>query len=72
MHSADGHVGVGFHLFVDFLLIVGNEVQLTLKLAYCAKGTHLRLVALHSSQIESAAVLQILVDFLHGKNHPFI
>ena len=63
MHSADFHSAVGLHLLIDLLLVVGDDVQFTLKLAHSAERTDMGLVILGGGKVKSAAGLQIFCCF---------
>lgn len=68
VHSTDFDLAVGFHLLVNLLPVVGNDVQFPFKFADGAKGTHTGLTILIGSQKEGAAGLQIFGCFVHSEN----
>ena len=70
VHPTDLHLAVFLHLLVNLLLVVGNDVQLALKLTYSTEGADMGLAVLLGGKIEGAAGLQILRRFVHVKT-PF-
>ena len=65
------HVGIGLHILVDILLIVGAEPQLAVLLPGEHKGAALGLsIPAHGSQVLDRVLGQEFYDFVHNRLPP--
>ena len=68
VHTADFNFAIGFHLLIDLLLVVGDNVQFPFKFADSTKRAHMWLTILIGGEIKSTAGLQIFDCLIHCKN----